>query len=120
MLRSAEAVYDLAINGRAIGLIAVGELAALKHDLVDDASQKLMLGIEQARNAVLAELIEQHCVVPDKLMRVRDVIDPETLSRFVDQANSEAPRRINEAMRRAAEAIDHTVAIDHVTGEITA
>jgi hypothetical protein len=107
MLRSAEAVYDLSINGRAIGNIRVGELTALKHELVDDASHWLMHGLEQARNAILAELIEGHCVVQDTLTRIRDVVDAKTLSEFVEQANEEAPRRVNEGMRRAAEAIDH-------------
>ena len=102
---SVEAVFDLPINGRAIGKYAVGELAALKRDLVDDAAHKLMLGTDAARNAVLAELIEQHCTVQDQLTPVRDVIDAATLKQFVMIAEQEAPRRIALGMQRAADAI---------------
>ena len=107
MMASAEAVFELQINGRAIGGIAVGELAALKRDLVADASHKLMLGAEQVRNAVLTELIEQHCTVQDQLTRVREAVNASTLNTLVRQAEQEAPRRIAEAMRHAAAAIEH-------------
>jgi hypothetical protein len=107
MMASAEAVFELQINGRALGNIAIGELAALKRDLVDDASHKLMLGTEQVRNAVLAELIEQHCTVQDQLTRVREAISADALAQFIYQAEQEAPRRIAEAMRHAAAAIEH-------------
>jgi len=104
---SIEAVFELEINGRAIGNIRFGELAALRHDLVDDASSKLMLGIDAARAAVLAELIQNHAVVPDHSARVRDVIDAPTLRGLVAEAEEEAPRRIAEAMRRASGAIEN-------------
>jgi hypothetical protein len=107
MMANVEAVFQLEIDGRPIGNIAMGELAALKRDLIVDATHKLMLGAEQVRNAVLAELIEMHAVVPDQLMRVRDVLDADTLAHLVKQAEHETPRRIEEAMRRAAEAMDH-------------
>jgi hypothetical protein len=106
MMASAEAVFELQIEGRAIGNIAIGELTSLKHDLVDDATHKLMLGAEQVRNAVLAELIERHCTVQDQLVRVRDAVSAKTLAQLVQQAEQEAPRRISEAMRRAAEAME--------------
>jgi hypothetical protein len=106
MLASADAVFEIEINGRAIGGIAIGELSAMKRDLFDDAVHKLMLGTQDARNAVLAELIEQHCQVPDQLARVRDVIDAKTLERFVAQSEQEAPRRIAEAMRYAAAVLE--------------
>jgi hypothetical protein len=106
MLASADAVFEMQINGRAIGNIAIGELHALKRDLVDDASHKLMLGAEQVRNAVLAELIEQHCTVDDQLIRVREAISASQLNSFVSQAEQEAPRRIAEAMRHAAAAME--------------
>src|SRR5580765_2416854 len=105
-LASAEAVFEMKVNGRAIGNIAMGELAALKRDLIADASHKLMLGAEQVRNAVLAELIEKHCVVQDQLTRVREAVDAKTLTKLVRQAEQETPRRIEEAMRRAAEAME--------------
>ena len=107
MMASAEAVFELSINGRAIGGIAIGELPELKRVLIDDASHKLMLGTEQARNAVLAELIEQHCTVQDQLTRVRDAVSAKTLAQLVQQAEQEAPRRISVAMRAAADAIEH-------------
>jgi hypothetical protein len=107
MMASAEAVFEMQINGRALGNIAIGELAALKRDLVDDASHKLMLGTEQVRNAVLAELIEAHCMVQDQLTRVREAISADALAQFIYQAEQEAPRRIAEAMRHAAAAIEH-------------
>jgi hypothetical protein len=107
MLDSAEAVFEIQIEGRAIGGIAIGELPRLKHDLIDDASHKLILGAEQVRNAVLTELIEQHCTVQDQLTRVRDAVSASTLKQLIAQAEQEAPRRISEAMRRAAEAIEH-------------
>lgn len=107
MMASADAVFEIQINGRAIGNIAIGELASLKRDLVADASQKLMLGTEQVRNAVLAELIEQHGNVEDQLTRVRDAVSASTLNSLVRQAEQEAPRRIAEAMRHAAAAIEH-------------
>lgn len=107
MMASADAVFEMQINGRAIGNIAIGELQALKRDLVADASQKLMLGTEQVRNAVLAELIEQHGHVEDQLTRVRDAVSASTLNSLVKQAEQEAPRRIAEAMRHAAAAIEH-------------
>lgn len=106
MMASADAVFEMQINGRAIGNIAIGELHALKRDLIDDASHKLMLGTEQVRNAVLAELIEQHGNVQDQLTRVRDAVSASTLSGLVRQAEQEAPRRIAEAMRHAAAAIE--------------
>ena len=56
---SVEAVFELEINGRPVGNIRMGELSTLRHELVDDASGKLMLGIDAARNAVLAELIRK-------------------------------------------------------------
>ena len=108
MMASAEAVFELQIEGRAIGNIAIGELASLKRHLIDDASHKLMLGTEQARNAVLCELIEQHCRVDDQLTRVRGACNARTLQELFERAEQEAPRRVSEAMRRAAEAIDHT------------
>jgi hypothetical protein len=104
MLDSAEAVFEIQIEGRAIGGIAIGELPRLKHDLIDDASHKLILGAEQVRNAVLTE---QHCTVQDQLTRVRDAVSASTLKQLIAQAEQEAPRRISEAMRRAAEAIEH-------------
>jgi hypothetical protein len=107
MLDSAEAVFEIQIEGRAIGGIAIGELPRLKHDLIDDASHKLILGAEQVRNAVLTELIERHCTVQDQLTRVRDAVSASTLKQLVQLAEQEAPRRISEAMRRAAEAIEH-------------
>ena len=106
MLASADAIFEMQINGRAIGSIAIGELRALKRDLVDDASHKLMLGAEQVRNAVLAELIEQHCQVDDQLIRVREAVSASQLNSFVSQAEQEAPRRIAEAMRHAAAAME--------------
>lgn len=105
VLASAEAVFELQVEGRAIGNIAMGELAALKRHLVHDATHKLMLGAEQVRNAIIAELIEQHCIVQDQLMRVREAVDAKTLARFIKQAEQDTPRRIEEAMRRAAEAM---------------
>lgn len=107
MLASADAVFEMQINGRALGSIAIGELQALKRDLVADASHKLMLGAEQVRNAVLAELIEQHGNVQDQLTRVRDAVSASTLNALVRQAEQEAPRRIAEAMRHAAAAMEH-------------
>jgi hypothetical protein len=107
MMASAEAIYEMQIEGRAIGNIAIGELASLKRDLIDDASHKLMLGAEQVRNAVLAELIEQHGNVQDQLTRVRDAVSASTLNSLLRQAEQEAPRRIAEAMRHAAAAIEH-------------
>ena len=104
---SIEAVFEIEINGRAIGNLRIGELSTLRHELVNDASSKLMLGMEQARNAVLAELIENHATVPDKLARVRDVISAKALRALVQQADQEAPRRVSEAIRRAGDALDN-------------
>ena len=104
---SIEAVFEMQINGRAIGTIRIGELSALRRDLVDDATSKLMLGIEQARNAVLAELIQNYAVVPDEYARVRDVMDGRTLKRLIREADEEAPRRVSEAMRHASAVIDN-------------
>jgi hypothetical protein len=104
---SIEAVFGLRINGRAIGDIAMGELASLRRDLIQDAIQKLVLGVDQVRNAILAEKIEQHVVVPDQLTRVRDAIDAETLVRLLKEAESETPRRLKDAMDRAAEVMEH-------------
>jgi hypothetical protein len=56
---------------------------------------------------VLTELIERHCTVQDQLTRVRDAVSASTLKQLVQLAEQEAPRRISEAMRRAAEAIEH-------------
>ena len=107
MMASVEAVFEIQINGRALGSIAIGELVALKRDLIDDASHKLMLGTDQVRNAVLAELIEQHCTVQDQLIRVREAISASTLAGLVRRAEEEAPRRIAEGMVRAAEVMAH-------------
>jgi len=106
MMATASAVFEMKINGRALGNIRIGELATLKRDLIADASNKLMLGTEQARNAVLAELIEQHATVHDQLMPVREAINAKTLNELVAQADQEAPRRIAEGMRRAAQAME--------------
>jgi hypothetical protein len=105
MLRSAEAVYDLPVNGRAIGNIRIGELAALKRDLAESWVSVFALSIEDCRNFLLAELIEKHCVVQDTLTPIRNVLDADTLSRFVEQATKEAPRENSEVTHWAAEAI---------------
>jgi hypothetical protein len=107
MMASAEAVFELQINGRAIGNIAIGEMASLKHDQVKDATFNLIRGEGEVRNAVLAELIENHCTAQDQLARVRDVVSAATLAQFVAQAEREAPRRIAYMMLRAAEAAAH-------------
>lgn len=105
MLRSAEAVYDLPINGRAIGNIRIGELTALKRDLVENWVSKLALSIDDCRNFLLAELIEKHCIVQDTLTPIRNVLDAGTLSGFVEQATKEAPRENSEVTHWAAEAV---------------
>jgi hypothetical protein len=108
LLASAEAVFELQINGRAIGSMAIGEMAALRHGLMKDATLNLIRGEQEVRNAVLAELIEQHVTVQDQLTRVRDAINAATLTRLVAQAEREAPRRIATGMLVAAEAMEHT------------
>jgi hypothetical protein len=95
MLASADAVFELLINGRAIGNIAIGEMISLKHELFDSAADYITLGVEQVRNGILAELIEHHCgVVPDQLARVREVISAETLAMLVEQARQQTPDRL--------------------------
>ena len=101
----AERFFEIPVNGRPLGNIAIGELREARRERVDDASSWLMHGIEQARLAVLLELVEMHCQAPDQLMRVRDAISAEKLAQLVLQAEEEAPRRIAEAIRRARGAI---------------
>jgi hypothetical protein len=100
---SIEAVFGLRIGDRAIGDIAMGELTELRRDLIQDAIDKLVLGTEQVRNAILAEKIQNHVVVPDQLMRVRDAIDAATLQRLITEAENETPRKLRQAMDRATE-----------------
>jgi len=57
------------------------------------------------RNAVLAGLIHDHCVAADDLAEVRTLVAPKKLAAMVAQADREAPKRIAEATRRAAEAM---------------
>ena len=107
MLASAEAVFEIQIEGRALGKYRIGELAALKRDCIDAATHMLMLGTEQARNAVLAELIVEHCTVQDQLISVREACNASTLARLVERAEQEAPRRVADGMARAAEVMAH-------------
>ena len=106
MMASAEAVFEIQIEGRAIGGIAMGELPRLKRDLFKSAAEGIMLHTIEVRNAIIAEMIELHCTVPDTLMRVRDAVDAPTLIEFVSQAERLAPRRIEDAMRHARETLE--------------
>ena len=106
MLASIEAVFEIDVEGRPIGNLAMGELSRLKRDLVTSAVQGMMLHITEVRNAIIVEMIEKHCNVPDTLMRVRDAVDAKTLASFVAQAETQAPRRLEEALRLAREALE--------------
>ena len=104
-LIGANAVFEMLVGGRAIGKIRFGELATLKRDLIGSAARGLMLHATEVRDAVIAELIEAHCQVADQMQPVSAIVDAETLQRFVQRAEQEAPRRIEEAMRHARAAM---------------
>jgi hypothetical protein len=108
LLASAEAVFELQINGRAIGNIAIGEMAALKRRLFDDAADGIKLHIIDVRNAIIADQIERHCIAQDQLTPVRQIIDTETLTRFISNAERVAPRVTEEFVHRAREAMERT------------
>ena len=101
-----KAVYDMQFDGRAIGRVKFGELATLRHELVNDAASMLEHGKKFVRDAVLAELIEKHCVAADNLAEIRTLVSEKKLESLIAQADREAPRRLAEATRRAAAAME--------------
>jgi hypothetical protein len=106
MMMSADAIFEMRIEGRAIGGIAMGELRDMRQRLVHDATNKLILGAEQVHAAVLIEMIDEHCQVDDQLMRIRDAISAKDLKALDARAKIEAPRRIELAMAQAAIAME--------------
>ena len=107
MLVSADAVFDMRINGRAIGAIAIGELTTMRKELYDNAARGIVLHIIDVQNAIIAEQIEQHCSAMDQMTPVRQVIAAKTLEEFVQRAKMLAPRRVEEGVRHARVAMEN-------------
>jgi hypothetical protein len=82
-------------------------LRELHTEAVRASVRGIALGIDQAEAAILFEKLAAHAVVADHTTRVRDVVKPAVLARFVAEAKVEAPQRIAIAMERAAEVIHH-------------
>jgi hypothetical protein len=106
MMASADAVFQMQINGRALGKYRIGELASLKRDLIKSAVDGILLHTVEVRDAIIAEQIEQHCSVQDQLTTVDDVVDAKTLALYVRRAEQDAPRRVEEAVRLARESME--------------
>jgi hypothetical protein len=103
---SIHAVYDIRVGTRALGDVAWGELRTLKKQQVREATANLMLGIDQARLAIVLELLDDSCVVSDTTKKVRDIVGAKKLAGFVEMAKRMAPARVELGIQRANEAME--------------
>ena len=102
-LDSVDAIYDMKVDGRALGRIRFGELDTLIQEGFTDAANMLLLSKGIVKNTAIYALIRQHCgVVPDSMMEIRDGIDAKKLSRLVARAEQMTPALLTEVARRAS------------------
>ena len=96
---SAQAIYEARrIDDKPIGDLKWRELRALIHDNAVGAVSHLMLGLAQTRDVILMQKIYNHATVSVDEARIRDIVGPEVLQRYDDEASNEAPIRISENM----------------------
>lgn len=104
---SAAAIFSSRrIDGTLIGNLPWGRLRALVHDNATNAASYLRQGTEATENAILLDLIEQHCSVDDHRRLVRDVISSKQLEEFEASARILAPKLVEEGMRLYAHTVE--------------
>ena len=101
MRNSADAIYEMRFDGRALGRIKIGELITLRDEYVADAAKFLELGTEFVRNAALAGLILKHAGTVDQFAEVRDVLSGKKLTGLREQADKNTPTIMEKLIRQA-------------------
>jgi hypothetical protein len=112
-MRSAEhhvevlrSVFEHQVNNRPIGQFRWGELTLAVRENAYNAASYLRLGTEATANALLLDKVHGHARVDDHETLVSAVLSAKQLQSYLEEAQREAPLRIEEGMHRYAASLE--------------
>jgi hypothetical protein len=93
---------DRRIGDQAIGDFSWGELMTIYRDLVNGAASSVWHGLNTAADALLIQKLIRHVQVDDLNLRVRDVVSADVFAKLQQEALTEAPRTLKDAIPEMA------------------